>query len=82
MGTRIRIGTWRVMIYTHDHAPAHVHLVGPHGRAKIALNCPEGPVVLIDSRGIDAGTLKRALGQIEQELSALCEDWRLMHGTY
>jgi hypothetical protein len=82
MGTLIRIGTWRVMIYTRDHAPAHVHLVGVNGRAKIALNCPGGPVVLIESRGIDAGTLKRALGQIEQEVSALCEDWSLMHGTY
>ena len=69
------------MIYTHDHAPAHVHLVGPDGRAKIALNCPSGPVVLVDARGIDEGTLRRALTQIEQALSALCENWRLAHGT-
>ncbi|MFZ4536603.1 DUF4160 domain-containing protein [Propionivibrio sp.] len=70
------------MIYTHDHAPAHVHLVGPDGRAKIALNCPGGPVVLVEARGsIDEGTPRRALTQIEQALSTLCEDWRLIHGT-
>ena len=82
MGTLIRIGAWRVMIYTRDHTPAHVHLVGPEGRAKIALNCPYGPVIPIDVRGIDAGTLKRARSQIEDERASLCEDWRLKHGTY
>ena len=50
MGTLLRVGNWRVMIYTLDHAPAHVHLVGPEGRAKIALNCPKGPTVPIDCR--------------------------------
>lgn len=82
MGTLFRIGSWRIMIYTHDHAPSHVHLVGPDGRAKIALNCPDGPLALIDSRGIDAGTLKNALDQIQAELVALCREWRSIHGTY
>jgi hypothetical protein len=82
MGTLLRIGPWRVMIYTHDHAPSHVHLVGPEGRAKIALNCPNGPVVLVESWGIETGMLKRALCQIEQELIVLCADWKTVHGTY
>ena len=61
MGTIFRIGNWRVMIYTDDHAPSHIHLVGPDGRAKIALNCPEGPAIPIEARGISSAVLKIAL---------------------
>jgi hypothetical protein len=82
MGTVFRVGGWRVMIYTLDHAPARVHLVGPEGRAKIALNCPTGPVVPISIRGVDAVTIKSALVAIEQELTELCRIWRSMHGDY
>jgi hypothetical protein len=81
MGTHLLIDGWRVMIYSRDHAPAHVHLVSPNGRAKIALNCPEGPAVPIEARGIDAGTLKRTLRLIENELSALCRARKDIHGT-
>lgn len=82
MGTLLMIDGWRVMIYSRDHAPAHVHLVSPDGRAKIALNCPEGPVVPIEARGMSTATLKRAVQSIESELSALCRAWRNVHGAY
>lgn len=82
MGTLLRIGNWRVMIYTLDHAPAHVHIVGADGRAKIALNCPNGPVIPIDCRGIDTVSLKRILPFLEKELPRLCQAWRSTHGNY
>ncbi len=82
MGTVLRFGGWRVMIYTLDHAPAHVHLVGPEGRAKIALNCPMGPAVPIDVRGLEPVVVKSALRVIEQQLSELCQIWRSIHGDY
>ena len=82
MGTIFRIGNWRVMIYTDDHAPSHIHLVGPDGRAKIALNCPEGPAIPIEARGISSAVLKIALQQINEKLAALCGKWRLIHGAY
>jgi hypothetical protein len=82
MGTLLRVAGWRVMIYTLDHPPAHVHFVGPEGRAKIALNCPEGPLLPIDVRGIDSAVLKRLLHVVEQELSVLCRAWRTLHGPY
>lgn len=69
------------MIYSRDHAPAHVHIVGPNGRAKVALTCPDSPAVPIDARGIDARTLKRMLELIESELSALCRNWSEIHGA-
>lgn len=82
MGTLLRIGAWRVMIYTLDHAPAHVHLVGPKGRAKIALNCPDGPALPIDVRGIDSAELKEIVRTVQQRLPELCLAWRMTHGSY
>ncbi len=82
MGTLLRIGALRVMIYTLDHAPAHIHLIGPSGRAKIALNCPNGPALPIDVRGLESAVLKRAIQEIEQHLSELCQTWRSLHGAY
>jgi hypothetical protein len=70
------------MIYTLDHAPAHVHLVGTEGRAKVALNCPDGPALPIDVRGCDAPMLKKMLQDIGQALPMLCQAWRSMHGSY
>lgn len=70
------------MIYTLDHGPAHVHLVGPEGRAKVALQCPDGPVVPIDSRGIDAYVLTRLLAILNDELPMLCKAWSTVHGNH
>lgn len=80
MGTLLRFGPWRIMIYTNDHGPAHVHAVGPDGRAKIALNCPNGPVLPVDIRGVDPGTVRKLVALIEQELVELCATWRSIHG--
>jgi len=82
MPTLLRIDHWRVMIYSLDHPPAHVHIVGPEGRARIALNCPNGPAIPIDAHGIAAATLKRIVIAIEAEIAGLCEEWRRIHGSH
>lgn len=82
MGTLLRIDGFRVMIYTNDHAPAHVHLISSDGRAKIALNCPTGPAIPIDVRGIDSRVLKKVLPDINQHLLMLCQEWGTKHGAY
>lgn len=81
MGTLIRFGAWRIMIYVKDHGPAHVHVVGPDGRAKIELNCPGGPPLPVDVRGIDAITVRQVVGLIADDLARLCAAWREIHGT-
>ena len=80
MGTLLRIGGWMVMVYTHDHPPAHVHIVGPNGRAKVLLNCPDGPPVPNDIRGIDKASMRRLIEAITAEVSRLCEGWERTHG--
>ncbi|NMM00273.1 DUF4160 domain-containing protein [Paraburkholderia sp. RP-4-7] len=37
-----------VVIYPHDHAPPHVHVLGPDGEIIFILNCPDGPVSIRD----------------------------------
>jgi hypothetical protein len=81
MGSLLRFGPWRVMIYTRDHGPAHVHVVGPEGRARIALNCPDGPPVPIDAFGIDTATLRRIIDEVAGEIERLCREWSLIHGN-
>ncbi len=44
MPTVLRFDAYRVVIYTNDHCPAHVHVIGPQGRAIFELNGPKGPV--------------------------------------
>ncbi|MBK3809591.1 DUF4160 domain-containing protein [Paraburkholderia aspalathi] len=39
-----RIDGLIVVIYPHDHAPPHVHVLGPDGEIIFILNCPDGPV--------------------------------------
>ncbi len=82
MGTLLRVGAWRIMVYTHDHRPAHVHAVSSGGRAKILLNCPDGPVVASDARGMDAKTLRQLLIEIENHRHFLCSSWSRQHGDF
>ncbi|HRP97111.1 MAG TPA: DUF4160 domain-containing protein [Rhodocyclaceae bacterium] len=82
MGTLLRFGAWRIMIYSLDHPPAHVHVVGPQGRARIALNCPDGPAIPLDARGIERGTLRRMLDHIDSNLAGLCGAWDATHGQH
>ncbi|MFN3930523.1 MAG: DUF4160 domain-containing protein [Brevundimonas sp.] len=42
---------FRVVVYSNDHPPPHVHAIGPDGDARFLLNCPDGPVALWDYEG-------------------------------
>lgn len=64
MGTFLTIDGWRVMVYSRDRAPAHVHFISRDGRAKISMNFPGGSAVPVEAMGMDAGTLKRVLSKM------------------
>lgn len=81
MGTLVRIGIWRIMIYTLDHPPVHVHVVGPNGRAKIALNCQRGRPLPIAAFGMDAALLTKLVDAVAERQDSLCEAWRQLHGS-
>ena len=80
MGTVLVLDGWRIMIYTRDHGPAHVHVISATGRIKVKLNCPNGPLDPYEARGVNRGTLRKLLESLEVELDRLCSEWRNIHG--
>jgi len=71
----------RVAIYTNDHPPPHVHAIRPDGaRAKFDLNCPDGPVRLVDQKGFHLTEIMEIGAAIANELKPICAEWRRIHG--
>ena len=82
MATVLRIGNLRVAIYTNDHQPAHVHVIGNGGEAIFILHCPDGPPRLRDRYGFterETGRMEAALASV---LDQLCREWSKIHGDY
>lgn len=81
MPTILTIRNIRVVIYSNDHPPPHVHAIGRDGeRAKFLLNCPDGPVMLIEQarfRKVDISEIGRS---VAAELPAICAKWEATHG--
>jgi hypothetical protein len=69
---------FRFVIYTLDHAPAHVHVTGP-GQAKIDLLAAGGPRVVY-SIGIKRADMRRLLNEVIDRQDALLQEWERIHG--
>lgn len=70
---------FRIVIFTNDHSPPHVHVVGPGGEAKITLEGPDG-LVLDWVLGIATTDMRRLLLEVQRERPRLIEAWRDIHG--
>ncbi len=71
---------FRFVIYTSDHEPAHVHVVGS-GQAKINLLGKDGEPVIVFSVGIKRPELRRLLAEVGEQRERLLREWERMHGT-
>jgi hypothetical protein len=71
-----------VRVYSNDHRPAHVHVIGSAGKAAFNLHCPEGPPMLRESFGFRSVDLSRIENELTGVLAALCAKWRAIHGDY
>ncbi len=81
MPTVSRIGGLNVRIYTNDHRPAHVHVMGPNGEAVFELNCPDGPPILREIHGkVTRAEATKIVAALAKMLSELCEKWSEIHG--
>ncbi len=79
--TVLTIRSIRVVIYTNDHPPPHVHAIGRDGaRARFLLNCPAGPVVLIAQAGFRKADIIDIGRGVAAELPAICAKWEATHG--
>ena len=79
MVTVLRARGFHVVIFTNDHEPAHVHVVGD-GEAKIDLLGADGTPELIWARGMSRSAIRQAVRLITEERARLLARWEDIHG--
>jgi hypothetical protein len=70
---------YRFVIYTQDHDPAHVHVIGD-GQAKIDLLGADGLPELVSSIGIKQSDMRRLLTEATERRHAFLLAWERLHG--
>lgn len=70
---------FRFVIYTHDHEPAHVHIVGA-GLAKVSLLGPGGRPEAVDVRGIKRTDMRRLFAEVTERRDQFMREWERIHG--
>ncbi|CAM2151062.1 DUF4160 domain-containing protein [Pararobbsia alpina] len=83
MPTQFRTQGYSVMIYSDDHRPPHIHVIGSDGEVVFDLNCPDGPLEVRRRRGkVLITVVRRLINDISPEIRRLCTVWRKMHGYH
>ena len=80
MPTILRFRGLRVMIYSYDHRPPHVHVIGPGAEARIALGGEGARPWVMTNDGLSRRDVVRALAEIERNRDLLIQRWREIHG--
>ncbi len=73
---------WRVVIYSNDHRPPHVHVIGAGAHARFELFCDLGQVGLLSNIGFALAQLKRVEAYLLAHLAHLCREWGRIHGHH
>ena len=79
MVTVYRAHGLRVIIFTDDYEPAHVHVFGD-GQTKINLVGPDGVPTLAKAEGMKANDLRRAMQMVRDQQEQFLAIWREFHG--
>lgn len=69
-------GRFKVAIYFHDHAPPHVHVLGPGAEARFAIDTLE----CLSSVGFNATTRNRIKKLLVVHKDLLMEAWNEYQG--
>jgi uncharacterized protein DUF4160 len=79
MVTVHREGGFRLVIFTDDHEPAHVHVYGD-GSAKIVLAGTKGTPELLAASRMKEGDIRKAVRIVAEQQDYLLECWSEIHG--
>ena len=79
VATVLRNGKVRVIVYTRDHPPAHVHIVAPEGHAKILVDGPNGLPTLAWNLGLSKRQLAWALSTVYESREMIMVVWNRIH---
>lgn len=80
MPTVLRFKGLRVVIYTNDHWPPHVHVIGAGRQARIALGAEGERPYIVTNEGLSRREVTAALVEIDRNRELLIERWREIHG--
>lgn len=62
-----------------DHEPAHVHVIGGGGQAKVNLIGPQGGLELVYSVAIKRSDMRKLMLEIERHRDVLLREWERIH---
>ena len=79
MITVLRKSGLSVVIYSFDHDPPHVHVIGD-GSTKIQLVGWNGLPEVMSVRGMKFGDVQKALRAVTENQAMLLGLWRQIHG--
>ena len=68
------------MIYSYDHRPPHVHVIGSGAEARIALGDERERPWVMTNDGLSRRDVIEALAEIERNRDLLMQRWRKIHG--
>jgi hypothetical protein len=79
MVTVLRVHGLRIVIFTNDHEPAHIHVFGD-GEAKINLHGAGGTPELVWADAMSRSEIRRALRIVTEQQAFLLARWEEIHG--
>jgi hypothetical protein len=79
MVTIFRAHGLRIVIFSDDHEPAHVHVFGD-GHAKINLLGASGQPELVWAEGMKRNEVRRAMAVVTEQQAVFLARWRKIHG--
>lgn len=79
MITVLRVGGFRIVIFSDDHEPARVHVFGD-GEAKINLSGPDDRPELIWAVRMKHTDVRKSMRLVEENREALLARWDEIHG--
>lgn len=75
----LRADGLRVVIYTNDHLPSHVHVFGD-GEAKINLIGAKGAPTLVWAEHMTRAEVRRFMRVVTEQAAFLLKRWGDIHG--
>ncbi len=78
MVTVLRTEGFRIVIFSDDHEPAHVHVFGD-GEAKINLSGAGGRAELIWAVGMKSADIRKCVRLVDENREVLLVKWNEIH---
>ena len=80
MPTVLRLEGYVIMIYLHDHRPAHVHVSARGCELVVNLNRSPAYVSVRNNNGFKTPEIANILRLVQRHRDVLCEMWKGIHG--